>query len=422
MEESKSHLYAGFRGCLFVPQQLRADDGETRGFVLKPHPCARGVRGTGPFGTAGSDRRGWGVGCGGSYRTGLILRSGRAAPHVRSAFPRQRPSQRGSRVPGWASGARGGGRRAAPGSARSGEPGLRPRGSGAGPAGGARPAPAAGLGWARPRSAGLGSARPRPARAGCHCGGVAAAPPSRADAGDQVCGGGRRVSARRAAGPRLGPTQLRTKRARPRARRRRGKEGRREGGPGAAPPRGPGEPASPAGGAAPGGEARPGPARRAAGPGPGGGAAPAWPRWPGRPGPLTLWGRRGAGERRARRRPRAEEPGRPAPRPPAHRPARGSGIGAGRRAEAEAERAPPPPPPSPGGRWGALLQRRPSQSRPARPAPSSGLKLGSSSLGPSGFHISWCTARETNPSWALNLFPRYFVRCLYVALFLVTQA
>uniref|UniRef100_A0A8V1AMC2 Ras-related C3 botulinum toxin substrate 3 (rho family, small GTP binding protein Rac3) n=1 Tax=Gallus gallus TaxID=9031 RepID=A0A8V1AMC2_CHICK len=33
---------------------------------------------------------------------------------------------------------------------------------------------------------------PRPARAGCHCGGVAAAPPSRADAGDQVCGGGRR--------------------------------------------------------------------------------------------------------------------------------------------------------------------------------------------------------------------------------------
>jgi len=95
-----------------------------------------------------------------------------------------------------------------------------------------RPAPVAALGSALLGSAALGSVRlgsallgsaalgsPRPARAGCHCGGVAAAPPSRADAGDQVCGGGRRVSARR---PRDGggvgpsaprPSRLRTKRA-----------------------------------------------------------------------------------------------------------------------------------------------------------------------------------------------------------------
>lgn len=71
----------------------------------------------------------------------------------------------------------------------------------------------AGLGCDRLGCDRLGSAPPHPA--GSHCGAVAA-PPSRADAGDQVCGGGRRVSAGGAAPAPNGPG---------------GAEGRREGWP-----------------------------------------------------------------------------------------------------------------------------------------------------------------------------------------------
>lgn len=219
----------------FVPQQLWADDNEVCSYSV-PRFSGIVVEPVGPSAVTGPGQHPPLLARGGAAASLSRGRPGRAA----GAETRALPPVRGAALPG---------------TARLGSVPLC-----AAPPGPAR------FGAARPGSAPRRSAPPHPA--GGHCGAVAA-PPSRADAGDQVCGGGRRVSAGGAA-PR--PPQPRTERAR----RRRGKGGR------AGPGLGPGRSAPPAGGPAKGSEARAGLARagpgrgrrRQRGSGPGGRAGP----------------------------------------------------------------------------------------------------------------------------------------------------